>query len=103
MHLWCDSVTLIMCSRKGEYLSIPQGWLCYLSAEVIRNLQAGAQYQEIELPFTEASDVYAFGCVYICIVQYNINLFWPYVDRVYVYDCVVWAVFVHSLENSGIG
>ena len=68
-----------MCCRKGEYLSIPQGWLCYLSAEVIRNLQAGAQYQEIELPFTEASDVYAFGCVYSCIIHYNTILI--YIER----------------------
>ena len=52
---------LWLCSRKGEYLSIPRGWLCYLSPEIIRRLQAGAQYQEIELPFTEASDIFAFG------------------------------------------
>jgi len=47
--------------RKGDGLSIPPGWLCYLAPEVIRSLKANQKHDEEELPFTKASDVYAFG------------------------------------------
>ncbi|ELU07085.1 hypothetical protein CAPTEDRAFT_228240 [Capitella teleta] len=48
-------------NRKGEWLSIPPGWLCYLAPEVIRSLQA---FNHMDLPFSKASDVYAFGTVW---------------------------------------
>ena len=47
-------------SRKGEWLSIPPGWLCYLAPEIMRALQA-RNPQEHDLPFNKGSDVYAFG------------------------------------------
>ncbi|XP_047478904.1 kinase suppressor of Ras 2-like isoform X1 [Penaeus chinensis] len=50
-------------SRRGNWLSIPPGWLCYLSPEVMRNLRV-IQKQDDGLPFTTYSDVYCFGTVW---------------------------------------
>nr|CAD7428221.1 unnamed protein product [Timema monikensis] len=50
--------------KKGNGLSIPPGWLCYLSPEIIRSLRARQKHDEEELPFTKSSDVYAFGTVW---------------------------------------
>lgn len=48
----------------GEYgLGIPQGWLCYLAPELIRRLLPYRPTDE-DLPFSKASDVYAFGTVW---------------------------------------
>jgi len=48
-----------------EYMSIPAGWLCYLAPELIRELRVVQQQTRGEdLPFTQASDVYAFGTVW---------------------------------------
>lgn len=47
--------------RKGEWLTIPKGWLCYLAPEVIRSLRAGSRQENDNLPFSRASDIYAFG------------------------------------------
>ena len=55
-----QNVLRVLPFRKGEWLSIPSGWLCYLSPEIIRSLHAGDRH-DMDLPFTEASDVYAFG------------------------------------------
>lgn len=49
-------------NRKGEWLNISPGWLCYLAPEVIRQLQAGSG--KLDLPFSEKSDIYAFGTVW---------------------------------------
>lgn len=51
-------------NRKGDGLSIPPGWLCYLAPEIVRSLRARQKHDEEELPFTKASDVYAFGTVW---------------------------------------
>ncbi|XP_049776476.1 kinase suppressor of Ras 2 [Schistocerca cancellata] len=51
-------------NRKGDGLSIPPGWLCYLAPEIVRSLRARQKPDEEELPFTKASDVYAFGTVW---------------------------------------
>lgn len=44
-------------------LGIPSGWLCYLAPELIRKLTS---YRPIEgdLPFSKASDIFAFGTVW---------------------------------------
>lgn len=49
-----------MSDNRTESLSIPPGWLCYLAPELMRALDAH-RFQEKELPFSTASDVYAFG------------------------------------------
>ncbi|KAL1479640.1 hypothetical protein MTO96_051698 [Rhipicephalus appendiculatus] len=51
-------------NRKGDWLTIPQGWLCYLAPEVVRCLRAGNQHDADDLPFATASDIYAFGTVW---------------------------------------
>ncbi|XP_046750745.1 kinase suppressor of Ras 2 [Diprion similis] len=51
-------------NRKGNGLSIPPGWLCYLAPEVVRRLRPQQNRDQEELPFSCASDVYAFGTVW---------------------------------------
>jgi len=50
------------CQREG--LIIPKGWLCYLAPELIRWLRATSEPWRENLPFTMASDVFAFGTVW---------------------------------------
>ncbi|CAH0564919.1 unnamed protein product [Brassicogethes aeneus] len=50
-------------NRKSDSLNIPPGWLCYLAPEIMRSLHAHQAHDE-ELPFSTASDVYAFGTVW---------------------------------------
>jgi hypothetical protein len=43
-------------------LNVPEHWLCYLSPELMRQLRTGYDAAaHAELPFSIASDVYAFG------------------------------------------
>ncbi|XP_044585309.1 kinase suppressor of Ras 2 [Cotesia glomerata] len=51
-------------NRISDGLSIPPGWLCYLSPEIVRRLRPQHTRDQEELAFTEASDVYAFGTVW---------------------------------------
>ncbi|XP_014246449.1 kinase suppressor of Ras 2 [Cimex lectularius] len=51
-------------TRKGDGLSIPPGWLCYLAPEIVRNLRAHQKPEEDDLPFSQATDIYAFGTVW---------------------------------------
>ncbi|KAJ8679733.1 hypothetical protein QAD02_015520 [Eretmocerus hayati] len=51
-------------NRTGNGLSIPPGWLCYLSPEIVRRLKPQQNRDQEELPFSDASDVYAFGTVW---------------------------------------
>ncbi|XP_068173759.1 kinase suppressor of Ras 1-like isoform X3 [Antennarius striatus] len=47
--------------RKNE-LRIPQGWLYYLSSEIVRRMSP--EVDEDQLPFSKAADVYAFGTIW---------------------------------------
>ncbi|XP_044728562.1 kinase suppressor of Ras 1 [Chrysoperla carnea] len=47
---------------KANSLNIPPGWLCYLAPEIVRSLRVNQVHHE--LPFTKASDIYAFGTVW---------------------------------------
>lgn len=51
-------------NRKGDWLTIPPGWLCYLAPEIICCLRASNDFRANDIPFTKASDVYAFGTVW---------------------------------------
>ena len=53
--------------RQNHSLCIPSGWLCYLAPEIIRSLKVGYQLDE-NLPFSKASDVFAFGLVKCVII-----------------------------------
>ncbi|XP_058455281.1 kinase suppressor of Ras 2 [Malaya genurostris] len=44
-------------------LGIPSGWLCYLAPELIRNLTPYRPV-DVDLPFSKASDIFAFGTVW---------------------------------------
>uniref|UniRef100_A0A0A9Y2Z8 Kinase suppressor of Ras 1 n=1 Tax=Lygus hesperus TaxID=30085 RepID=A0A0A9Y2Z8_LYGHE len=59
------SVTkLCFSNRKGDGLSIPPGWLCYLAPEIVRSLRAHQTPYDGDLPFSQNTDVYAFGTVW---------------------------------------
>ncbi|XP_054155445.1 kinase suppressor of Ras 2-like [Oppia nitens] len=51
-------------NRKGDWLTIPKGWLCYLAPEIVRSLRIHSEQDTEELPFSTATDVYAFGTVW---------------------------------------
>ncbi|XP_058807431.1 kinase suppressor of Ras 2 isoform X2 [Phymastichus coffea] len=51
-------------NRKGNGLNISPGWLCYLAPEIVRRLKPQQNRDQEELPFTTATDVYAFGTVW---------------------------------------
>ncbi|XP_018495502.1 kinase suppressor of Ras 2 [Galendromus occidentalis] len=55
-------VKLCQDGRKGNYLTIPHGWLCYLAPELLKDLRPGVEHPD--LSFSTRSDVYAFGTVF---------------------------------------
>lgn len=51
--------------REGSWLPIPKGWLSYLAPEIMRKLNAyNGTSCAIQINFTFASDVYAFGTIW---------------------------------------
>ncbi|XP_061189617.1 kinase suppressor of Ras 2-like isoform X5 [Saccostrea echinata] len=71
-------------NRKGDCLHISPGWLCYLSPEVIRCLHSGRS--KVDLPFSEKSDVYAFGTIWYELLVGD----WPF--RNLAPECIIWQV-----------
>lgn len=71
--------------RVEDCTSIPAGWLCYLSPEVIRELKVHQQQTE-DLPFTRASDLYAFGTVWYELLTGE----WPWKDQPP--EAIIWQV-----------
>ncbi|XP_057694886.1 kinase suppressor of Ras 1-like isoform X1 [Corythoichthys intestinalis] len=47
--------------RRTSVLKIPQGWINYLSPEIVRVMSP--EVAEDQLPFSKAADVYAFGTI----------------------------------------
>ncbi|KAH3883289.1 hypothetical protein DPMN_007244 [Dreissena polymorpha] len=80
-------------SRHADRLQIPPGWLCYLSPEIIKALQAGAAYANNDLPFSTMSDVYAFGTVWYELL----NGHWPFEDQPA--ESIIWQVG-HGIKPS---
>ncbi|XP_059146950.1 kinase suppressor of Ras 2-like isoform X2 [Physella acuta] len=72
-------------SKKDNWLSVPKGWLCYLAPEIIRSLKALKQTQS-DLPFTNKSDLYAFGTVWYELLCND----WPF--RSQPCETVIWQV-----------
>ncbi|CAL8071369.1 unnamed protein product [Orchesella dallaii] len=60
-------------NRKGDSLSIPPGWLCYLAPELIKCLKPVSKHDN-ELPFAKTTDIYAFGTVWYELLTGE----WPY-------------------------
>ncbi|XP_061538735.1 kinase suppressor of Ras 1 isoform X1 [Phycodurus eques] len=48
--------------RRKSVLKIPQGWINYLSPEIVRMMSP--EVAEDQLPFSKAADVYAFGTIW---------------------------------------
>ncbi|RUS83373.1 hypothetical protein EGW08_008876 [Elysia chlorotica] len=71
--------------RKENRLRVPKGWLCYLAPEIIRSLKAMQQSQP-DLPFTNMSDLYAFGTVWYELLCND----WPF--RGQPCETVIWQV-----------
>ncbi|KAL1488616.1 hypothetical protein ABEB36_014419 [Hypothenemus hampei] len=79
------SVTKLCFGPRTESLSIPPGWLCYLAPEVMRALDAH-RFQEKELPFSKATDVYAFGTVWYELLCGE----WPFKNQPP--EAIIWQV-----------
>lgn len=79
------SVTKLCFGHRTESLSIPPGWLCYLAPEIMRSLDAH-RFQEKELPFSQGSDVYAFGTVWYELLCGE----WPFKNQPP--EAVIWQV-----------
>ncbi|XP_070573344.1 kinase suppressor of Ras 2-like isoform X2 [Ptychodera flava] len=50
--------------RGGDSIRIPEGWLCYLAPELITSLKITELGLDNQLPFSKASDVYAYGTIW---------------------------------------
>lgn len=72
--------------KEREGLCIPPGWLCYLSPEIMRSLRSYYQPDEEELPFSQASDVYAFGTVWYELLCGD----WPF--KAQPPEAIIWQV-----------
>ncbi|CAB3370448.1 Hypothetical predicted protein [Cloeon dipterum] len=70
-------------NRKCSGLSIPPGWLCYLSPEIIRSLRSS---DNDDLPFNKASDIYAFGTVWYELLCGE----WPFKEHPP--EAIIWQV-----------
>eukprot|EP00096_Caligus_rogercresseyi_P004433 TRINITY_DN1869_c0_g1_i2.p1 TRINITY_DN1869_c0_g1~~TRINITY_DN1869_c0_g1_i2.p1 ORF type:complete len:504 (-),score=120.82 TRINITY_DN1869_c0_g1_i2:215-1726(-) len=71
-------------NAKQDYMSIPEGWLCYLAPEIMRKLRV--QPDEGDLPFNKASDVYAFGTVWFELLTME----WPWKNQPP--ETIIWMV-----------
>lgn len=72
-------------NRKSNALGIPAGWLCYLAPEIMRSLKAHQSHDD-ELPFSESSDVYAFGTVWYELLCGE----WPFKGQTP--EAIIWQV-----------
>lgn len=58
-----------LCPHRHE-LMIPKGWLSYLAPEVLKALNADKQDED--LPFSKATDVYAYGTVWFELITHEL-------------------------------
>lgn len=73
-------------NRTQDGLIIPPGWLCYLAPEIMRNLRVHIKPDDEHLPFSKASDVYAFGTVWYELLCGE----WPFTTQDP--EAVIWQV-----------
>ncbi|XP_020279026.1 kinase suppressor of Ras 2 [Pseudomyrmex gracilis] len=81
---------------KANRLNIPPGWLCYLAPEIVQRLTPQQNRDQKELPFTAASDVYAFGTVWYELLCGE----WPFKGEPP--EAIIWRVgtgMMHTLAN----
>ncbi|KAK7571924.1 hypothetical protein V9T40_014396 [Parthenolecanium corni] len=73
-------------NRTQDGLIIPPGWLCYLAPELMRSLKVHIKPDDEHLPFSKASDVYAFGTVWYELLCGE----WPFTTQDP--EAVIWQV-----------
>ncbi|MBN3315695.1 KSR2 Kinase, partial [Atractosteus spatula] len=85
-------------SRREDKLRIPNGWLCHLAPEIIRQLSPDTE--EDKLPFSKQSDVFAFGTIW-----YELHAReWPFKNQPA--EAIVWQVgsgMKPNLTQIGMG
>jgi len=73
--------------RAGGGVAVPAGWLGSLAPELVREVRVqGEEGEEEELPFTPATDVFAFGSIWYELVTGE----WPW--RGHHPEAVIWQV-----------
>ncbi|XP_017778982.1 PREDICTED: kinase suppressor of Ras 2 isoform X2 [Nicrophorus vespilloides] len=81
--------------RDDDRLGIPPGWLCYLAPEIQRCLRALNSHDQ-GLPFSQESDVYAFGTIWYELLTGE----WPFKGQPP--EAIIWQVgkgMKHPLAN----
>uniref|UniRef100_A0A8C4TGE8 non-specific serine/threonine protein kinase n=1 Tax=Erpetoichthys calabaricus TaxID=27687 RepID=A0A8C4TGE8_ERPCA len=85
-------------SRREDKLRIPNGWLCHLAPEIIRQLSPDTE--EDKLPFSKHSDVFAFGTIW-----YELHAReWPFKSQPA--EAIIWQVgngMKPNLSQIGMG
>ncbi|XP_028851817.1 kinase suppressor of Ras 2 isoform X2 [Denticeps clupeoides] len=85
-------------SRREDKLRIPNGWLCHLAPEIVRQLSPDTE--EGKLPFSKQSDVFAFGTIW-----YELHAReWPYKNQPA--EVIIWQVgsgMKPNLTQIGMG
>ena len=67
-------------------MSIPKGWLCYLAPEIMKSLRVSPSEEGEDLPFTKASDMFAFGTVWYELLTAE----WPWKEQPP--ESIIWLV-----------
>nr|UVJ89028.1 kinase suppressor of Ras 1 [Paracentrotus lividus] len=72
---------------RKDSLVIPDGWLCYLAPELMTSLKINTDgNQDMELPFSEKSDVHSFGTIWYELLAGE----WPFHKEPV--ETVIWQV-----------
>ncbi|UXI15099.1 hypothetical protein NH340_JMT01042 [Sarcoptes scabiei] len=71
--------------RRKDWLTVPQGWLCYLAPEIVRTLSVYSQ-ESSDSSFSFKTDVYAFGTVWFELLFGS----WPFSQQPP--EVIIWQV-----------
>lgn len=70
-------------------MRIPEGWLSYLSPEVIKALRITEPNEiTVELPFSKQSDIFAFGTIWYELLCCH----WPHTHHSHTAEMIIWQV-----------